>query len=114
VIAPMRTARRVILPLALATLDVLGGRAPWEPRASLVAVARAEGDWRKEFDDICAKTQDAMALGVEELRSLVARCDSLKPQLEKLDESSRKVFTRKLQACRDLYQFVLESRDEAA
>jgi len=110
----MGTARRIILPLALCALGVLGGRAPWERRASFIAVARAEADWRKELDDICSKTQDAMALGVEELRSLVVRCDALKPQLEKLDESSRKVFTRKLQACRDLYQFVLESRDKAA
>ena len=53
-----------------------------------------------------------MALPLEELRSLVARSDRLKPQIEKLDESQRKVYLRRLQVCRDLYQFVIESREK--
>jgi hypothetical protein len=104
--------RKIIL--ALAAVACLGAAGPSPRQLVSVAQARAEQDWRKEFDDICAKTQDAMALSVEELKSLVIRCDELKPQLEKLDESSRKVFTRRLQACRDLYQFVLESRDKTS
>ncbi len=66
--------------------------------------------WRAEFEEICAQTQDAMALSEQELRALVARSDALLPALEKLPESERKVFTRRLQACRNLYLFVLESR----
>ena len=109
----MRAAPRVVLSLALGAVVWLGAVGSSDFRSlSPLAVARAAEDWRKEFDDICAKTQDAMALGANELRSLVARCEALKPQLEKLDESSRKVFTKRLQACRDLYQFVLESRDK--
>ena len=107
---PMRTAR-VLLALALCAA-ALPGAGTWDGHGSWIAVARADQDWRREFDEVCAKTQDAMALGVDELRSLVARCDQLKPQLEKLDASSRKVFTKRLQACRDLYQFVLESREK--
>jgi hypothetical protein len=76
------------------------------------APAQAVQDWKKEFEDICGKTQDAMALPVEELKTLVARCDKLKPQIEKLDESQRKVYSRRLQVCRDLYQFVIESRPQ--
>jgi hypothetical protein len=90
---------------ALGALDPAGG-------SSLPARALAQQDWRKEFDDVCSKTQDAMALSLEELRTLLARCDKLKPVLEKLEESQRKVFTRRLQACRDLYQFVLETREK--
>ena len=108
----MRTAPRVLLSLTLGAVVWLGTGSPWDLRASPIAEAWAAEDWRKEFDDICAKTQDAMALSADELRSLVARCESLKPQLDKLDESSRKVFTKRLQACRDLYQFVLESREK--
>ncbi len=111
--APRRRAnaiRRIIL--ALAAVAVIGADAPREWRSGFVAQARAGQDWRKEFDDICSKTQDAMALSSDELRSLVRRCDELEPHIEKLDESSRKVFTRRLQACRDLYQFVLESREK--
>ena len=108
----MRTAPRVLLSLALGAVVWLGAGGSWDLRSSPIAEARAAEDWRKEFDDICAKTQDAMALSADELRSLVARCESLKPQLDKLDESSRKVLTKRLQACRDLYQFVLESREK--
>ncbi len=79
-----------------------------------VALAQGQGapaqDWKKEFEEVCAKTQDAMALPLKELESLVARCDKLKPTIEKLDESQRKVYARRLKVCRDLYQFVIESR----
>ena len=83
-----------------------------------VGIALAHGavaappDWKREFEEVCAKTQDAMALPVEELKSLVSRCDKLKPQIEKLDETQRKVYSRRLQVCRDLYQFVIESREK--
>jgi hypothetical protein len=88
--------RRLFLAAACAAL--LGGG------------ARAAEDWKPEFEAICAKTQDAMALSAEELRDLVARCDRLKPAIEALEPSPRKVYGRRLQACRDLYQFVLDTR----
>jgi hypothetical protein len=81
-------------------------------RAAPVAAPAAARSWRAEFDAVCAKTQDAMALPDAELRDLVARCDALLPELAKLGESERKVFTRRLQACRNLYQFVLDSREK--
>ena len=90
---------------AAAGLAAGAGRTAW-------AQAPAPADWKKEFEDVCGKTQDAMALPMEELRSLVSRCDRLRPQIEKLDESQRKVYSRRLQVCRDLYQFVLESREK--
>lgn len=82
--------------------------------SALVAFLGAETsfageDWRKEFDEVCARTQDAMDLTAMELRSLIERCDKLKPTIEALDDSQRKVFLKRLQMCRDLYAFVLES-----
>ncbi len=77
-----------------------------------VGLAGAQEDWRKEFDDVCSKTQDAMVFTTDELRNLVSRCDKLKPQIEKLDESQRKVCLKRLRLCRDLYFFVLESREK--
>ncbi|HEY6073947.1 MAG TPA: hypothetical protein VIV15_11280 [Anaerolineales bacterium] len=77
-----------------------------------IAIADVQGDWRKEFDDVCSKTQDAMMFTSEELRNLVGRCDKLKSQIEMLDESQRKVYLKRLQMCRDLYFFVLESREK--
>ena len=75
-----------------------------------LAAARAEEDWFVEFEDVCSRTQDAMTLSTDELRALLGRCEKLKPRIEALDPSRKKVYARRLQLCRDLYQFVLESR----
>jgi hypothetical protein len=99
-------ARSLVATLALVL-------APAAVRAAAPAPSPAAAqDWKKEFEEVCAKTQDAMALPLDELRTLVARCDRLKPQIERLDESQRKVYSRRLQVCRDLYQFVLDSREK--
>ena len=81
-------------------------------RENIVAVrqASAEEDWRKTFDDICAKTNEAMNLSDEELKSLIGKAEQLKAAVEKLDESERKVFLKRLQKCRDLFEFVLSTR----
>jgi hypothetical protein len=77
---------------------------------ALAGTALAADDWKSEFEAICAKTQDAMVLPADELKELVARCDRLKPAIEALEASPRKVYGKRLQACRDLYQFVLDTR----
>ncbi len=74
--------------------------------------AYAQDDWKTEFEDICSKTNDAMALTKKELKTLIERCDKLKPLIEKLDEAPRKVYLKRLQACRDLFVFVLESKEK--
>ena len=71
-------------------------------------IAYSQEEWKKEFDEICSKTDNSMAFSVEELKSLVDRCDALKPRIEKLEEPQRKVTLKRLQMCRDLYTFVLE------
>lgn len=105
----MRFAARLVTAWALVTC---GGELAARAGAPVPAgVARAEDGWRTEFEDVCSKTQDAMTLSSDELRSLVGRCDRLKAAIGKLDDSERKVYSRRLQACRDLYQFMVESRD---
>lgn len=84
--------------------------APKEP--FYCGIAYSQEDWSKEFDQICSKTEDAMAFSVEELKSLVDRCDALKPRIEKLDEPQRKITLRRLQMCRDLYAFALEMKEK--
>ena len=101
--------RRAFLGMAVAAVGIALGAVGV---GSAQAPPPAAQDWKKEFEDICAKTQDAMALPMEELRTLVARCDKLKPRVETLDDSQRKVYSRRLQVCRDLYQFVIESREK--
>lgn len=72
------------------------------------ASASAQDDWKEEFEDICAQTQDSMSFTPDELKSRVGRCDALRPRIEKLDETQKKVYLKRLQMCRDLLVFVLE------
>jgi hypothetical protein len=74
--------------------------------------AWAQDEWKKEFEEICSRTDDAMSFSKEELRGLIARCDKVKSIVETLDPSTRKVYLRRLQLCRDLYAFVLESKEK--
>jgi len=74
--------------------------------------ASAFDDWKKEFEDVCSKTQDALAFSSGELRSFIDRCDALKPVMEKLDEPQRTINLRRLKMCRDLYSFVLEQMED--
>jgi len=73
--------------------------------------AYALDDWKKEFDAVCSKTQDAMAFTSDELRNFIERCDALKPLMEKLDEPQRTINLRRLKMCRGLYAFVLEIKE---
>jgi hypothetical protein len=111
----IREILRLVLPgLALAIIGTgilsvqwTGPQGRWCP-----AVAHAQEDWKKEFEDICSQTQDAMTLSIDELRNLVGRCDKLKLQIEKLEGPARKVYLKRLQLCRDLFAFVLESKQK--
>lgn len=77
------------------------------------ADAAAAGDgWKREFEAVCARTDDAMEMLPEELRSAVERCDRIKPQIEALEPSARKVYLKRLQLCRDLYFYVLVTKEK--
>lgn len=90
----------------VAAWSLLTGTVFWLPTA--VCAANTQEDWRAEFDDICSKTDDVAALKQPELKSLIERCDRLKPRIEKLDESAAKVYLKRLRTCRDLFVFMLE------
>ena len=85
---------------------LLTGLLPFGPSAAL-----AQEEWKGEFDAVCSKTDVAMTLSVGELRGLVTRCDQLKARIEAQEESTRTVYLRRLRMCRDLYKYVLESRE---
>ncbi|MBP1732236.1 MAG: hypothetical protein H6Q55_2665 [Deltaproteobacteria bacterium] len=102
----------VLVTALTAALFLMESPLPSHDTVSARAVAYAQDSWQKEFDDICSKTQDAMLFNVEELRNLIARCDALKPRIEKLEASERKVATKKLSVCRDLYEFVREAKEK--
>lgn len=92
-----RTVRILICSVLLFVMPVIG---------------HCAGDeWKKEFEDVCSKTENSMLLSSDELKKLVARCDKLSPVIETQDESTRKVFRKRLKLCRDLYDYVLKSRE---
>lgn len=84
----------------------VGGQSTGEPASH----ARPREAWLKEFDEVCSKTDDAMSLTPEQLTSLIQRCDALLPQIEKLNETRKKVYQGRLKMCRGLYAYVLESK----
>jgi hypothetical protein len=77
---------------------------------SLVRPARAEENWKQEFEEVCGKSDEAMILTSDELKVLLARCDKLKPVIEAEEETTRKVYLKRLQMCRDLLAYVYESK----
>lgn len=107
----MKILRIIWICIGLCGISMFSTEGDRDHSAFKVGLAHAQEDWRKEFEDVCSKTQDAMVIPSDELKNLVDRCDRLKPQIEKLDESQRKVYLKRLQLCRDLYFFVLESRE---
>ena len=70
--------------------------------------------WRVEFDETCANTASAMNLSVPELKALITRCEKLQKNIEQQEESTRKVFLKRLFMCKNLYQFVLDSKKRTA
>ena len=67
-------------------------------------------DWRGEFEAVCVKTDLALSLSSEELSDLVARCDRLAERIGAEGESVRKVYLKRLNSCRALFIYVLETR----
>ena len=77
---------------------------------TLLQPAFGEDNWRTDFDATCAQSNDAMALSVKELKMLIDKCDSLQKVIEAQDETVRKVYSKRLQLCKNLYFFVLETK----
>jgi hypothetical protein len=107
--------RRLRFITILALAGVLFGRlcaAQQTSASNTSSPTVASEDWQKQFDDICSKTQDAMTLSVEELKALIQKCDSLEPQIQRLDDTRKKVYLRRLGQCRGLYAYVLDSKSK--
>lgn len=87
-------------------------RVEGKSRIGLVQPAWGEEAWRQEIENICTKTDDSMTLSKDELQSLIERCDRLKPIIESLEETPRKVYRKRLQMCRELFAYVLKSKEQ--
>ena len=106
----MSKAEIIAILLFIGLAGLCGVRALGEPQSPAAQVDPARESWRKEFDDVCSKTQDAMTFSPKELTVLIQRCDALLPQIEKLDDTRKKVYMGRLRMCRGLYAYVLDSK----
>ena len=81
-----------------------------------LGIAHAQQEWKEEFAAVCSKTQNAMTLSVAELEDLIDRCDKLGERLNELDGlqggTAKKVYTKRLKMCRELYEFTLEYKNK--
>lgn len=78
-----------------------------------VCLAKAYCDeaWRTEFEEACARTADVMTLSDNELKALIGRCERLQRVFEQQDETVRKVYSKRLQMCKNLYVYILEAKN---
>lgn len=104
---------RFVLPAASAALSIALLLAPSiSPRCQgFCTAAYAEELWKQELMDLCSKTDEAMSFSKDELKALLQRGKKLKPAIESLEETPRKVYLKRLQMCINLYSFVLESKE---
>lgn len=101
--------KRFAITVGVAALLGAGGGGPVVlPPAAQAAPAEA---WRAEFEAVCGKTGEATSLSIEELTKLIERCEKLKPAVDKLEETERKVYQRRLQLCCDLFKYVRASKE---
>lgn len=103
--------RRLHLPVILAALIMALFAPPlFTPPSGFCATATAEELWKQELIDICSKTDEALSFSIDELKILLLRSEKLRPVIESLAETPRKVYLKRLQKCINLYSFVLESK----
>jgi hypothetical protein len=79
---------------------------------AVTAAETAAAGWKAEFDAICGQTDNAAEMTVAELAKALARCDALKPQIEALEATPRKLYLKRLQMCRNLLAYMLESKEK--
>ncbi len=96
----------VAMAILLSVNPLLTGSPSFGPKISL-----AQEGWKAEYESVCAKTDMAITLSAEELKERIAGCDRLKPKIEAQEESTRKVYLRRLQMCRELYKYMLGTKE---
>lgn len=75
------------------------------------AAAEEVESWKAEFNRICGQTDNAAEMSAADLKKALEKCDALKPQLEALEATPRKVYLKRLQMCRNLFVYLLEGKE---
>ena len=101
--------KRVFFYLLLAIVLTSGFQAV---HGSEALSAEAGESWKAEFESVCGQTDNAAEMTAEELKKALARCDALKPKIEVLEATPRKVYLKRLQMCRNLFAYLLEGKEQ--
>lgn len=67
-----------------------------------------EGDWRQEYDRICAHKVEASKLSVEELTRLIDESDKLMEVIKSKDDYDVKLYIIRLKQCRGFFDYMRE------
>lgn len=65
-----------------------------------------EGDWRQEYERICAYKVEADQLSVEELTKLIDESDKLMEVIKSKDDYDVKLYLIRLRQCRGFFVFM--------
>jgi hypothetical protein len=68
-----------------------------------------DGDWRKDFDKICARTAEAGKLNSEELSRLIAESDELLKVVGASADPDGKIYLIRLKKCRNFFVFMRQT-----
>ncbi|MDA8089330.1 MAG: hypothetical protein M0Z61_03775 [Nitrospiraceae bacterium] len=69
-----------------------------------------ERSWIDEFNQVCSETGASMTLSEDQLKDRISSAEGLKGRLGTLDDSAKKVYSRRLDMCRNMYTFALEAK----
>ena len=98
-VVPGRIAQ-VLTGFALAGLFVL----------AIAPDARSAGNWKDSFEEVCSKVDASSTLSIKELEALIDRADKLMPEIQKSEDTAKKVYLRRLKNCRSMFEFSIESK----
>ena len=67
--------------------------------------------WLDDFDKICGQAEGAESLPTAKLKELVVESDKLLEAIESGNDPKKKVYIFRLRKCRNLFQYVMNSRE---
>ena len=62
------------------------------------------------FNELCSQTENAEALSVDVITSMIAECDLLKEKVTKSSHPKKKVLLFRLKKCRNFLDFILQTK----
>lgn len=69
-----------------------------------------EESWKKEYNRICGKSHEAIALSEEDLVNRMKQCNDMLSTIERSDNPRKKIFIFRFEKCRNFYQYLIDSK----